>query len=77
MMYMTGPGKGGPGDEQFPAPEEDENLLAELRQAVAKFDPPPSSVTEFTLDLLSWRDPDAELAALIADSRTGGRRSGG
>ena len=69
MMYMTGPGKGGPGDEQFPAPEEDENLLAELRQAVAKFDPPPSSVTEFTLDLLSWRDPDAELAALIADSR--------
>jgi hypothetical protein len=69
MTYVTGPGKGGPGDDQFPGLEEEENLLAELRQAVAKFDPPPSSVTEFTLDLLSWRDPDAELAALIADSR--------
>jgi hypothetical protein len=69
MIYMTGPGKGSPGDDQSPGPDEEEGLLAELRQAVAKFDAPPASVTEFTLDLLSWRDPDAELAALIADSR--------
>ena len=65
----------GPGDPQGAAeqPEQqngdDELLLAELRHAVARFDPPPASTTEFTLDLLSWRDPDAELAALIADSR--------
>jgi hypothetical protein len=70
MTYMTGPGKGGGwGGEQFPGNDGDEQLLAELRQAVAKLDGPPASVTDFTLDLLSWRDPDAELAALIADSR--------
>jgi hypothetical protein len=73
MMYMTGPGRGGEGDQydgdQHPGTEEDENLLGELRRAVARLDPPPASVTGFTLELLSWRDPDAELAALIADSR--------
>jgi hypothetical protein len=70
MTYMTGPGKGGDWrGEPLPEDDSDEQLLAELRQAVAKFDAPSASVTEFTLDLLSWRDPDAELAALIADSR--------
>ena len=49
---------------------EDERLLTELRQAVARFDPPPLlSTAEFGLGVLSWRDPDAELAALVADSR--------
>jgi hypothetical protein len=70
MTYITGPGKGGGwGGEQFPGNDDDEQLMAELRHAAAKFDAPPAPVTEFTLDLLSWRDPDAELAALIADSR--------
>jgi hypothetical protein len=70
MTYTSGPGKGaGWENEHFPGDDDDEQLLAELRQAVARFDAPPASVTEFTLDLLSWRDPDAELAALIADSR--------
>jgi hypothetical protein len=70
MTYVPGSGKGvGWSGEQSPMTDDDDNLLAELRQAVAKFDPPPASVFEFTMDLLSWRDPDAELAALIADSR--------
>ena len=66
----SGPGKGGTwGGGSNPATDDDDELIAELRHAVAKFDPPPVSVSEFTMDLLSWRDPDAELAALIADSR--------
>jgi hypothetical protein len=70
MTFTSGSGKGGSwGGERAPRPDDDDNLLAELRQAVAKLDPPPASLTEFTMDLLSWRDPDAELAALIADSR--------
>ncbi|HXW78097.1 MAG TPA: hypothetical protein VEJ84_01285 [Acidimicrobiales bacterium] len=57
---------------------DDEMLLAELRRAVAVFDPLPASTADFGLDVLSWRDPDAELAALVADSRelAGAVRSG-
>jgi hypothetical protein len=57
---------------------DDEPFLAELRRAVATFDAPPTSAAEFGLDVLSWRDPDAELAALVADSRelAGAVRSG-
>lgn len=70
MTYVPGPDKGGRwGGETAPGADDDDNLLAELRLAVAKFDSPPNSISEFTMDLLSWRDPDAELAALIADSR--------
>ncbi len=70
MTNKTGPGTNANwGGKGFPSPDDDEALLAELRHAVARFDPPPASVDEFTMDLLSWRDPDAELAALIADSR--------
>ena len=74
MTNNTGPGKDASwGAKPYLGTDDDEALLAELRHAVAKLDPPPASVDEFTMDLLSWRDPDAELAALIADSRRADR----
>jgi hypothetical protein len=48
---------------------EDERLMGELRTAAAHCDPPPSHLTELLGGLLTWRDPDAELAELAADSR--------
>jgi len=48
---------------------DDEALLGELRLAAARFDPPPAVLPDVLEGLLSWRDPDAELAALVADSR--------
>jgi hypothetical protein len=48
---------------------DDEALLSELRHSVARFDPPPAATAAFALGVVSWRDPDAELAALVADSR--------
>lgn len=57
----------------------DEILIAELRRAVARFDPPPADLAALGQSLLSWRDPSAELAALVADSRelSGAVRDGG
>jgi hypothetical protein len=48
---------------------EDEELLAALRGVVARVDPVPQDVTEMSRSLLSWRDPDARVAELVADSR--------
>jgi hypothetical protein len=66
----------GPGSESAgggPAAElsilDDESLLGELRIAAARYDPPPALAPSFLEGLLTWRDPDAELAALVADSR--------
>ena len=52
-----------------PPPEPDEELLGALARAVVRFDPPPSELTAANRGLLSWRDPDAALAELVADSR--------
>jgi hypothetical protein len=48
---------------------DDESLLVELRAVTSRRDPPPASLAPSTEALLAWRDPDAELAELIADSR--------
>jgi hypothetical protein len=47
----------------------DDQLMAALRSAVARVDGPPVGLHEANRGLLTWRDPDAELVALIADSR--------
>jgi hypothetical protein len=51
-----------------PTPE-DEELLAELRNLVGRADPVPPDLTAVAMSLLAWRDPDAQLAELVADSR--------
>lgn len=70
MSHTGGPGEGdksaGPAMGSTP---DDEALLAELRAAAARYDPPPPALPGFLHDLPSWRDADAELAALVADSR--------
>jgi hypothetical protein len=48
---------------------EDEGLLAEIREAVSQLDPLPRQIVDVSSRLLSWRDPDSELAELVADSR--------
>jgi hypothetical protein len=47
----------------------DDELLAQLRQAVSIADPAPADLASSAHSLLSWRDPDAGLALLVADSR--------
>ncbi len=66
----------GAGDERV-GPD-DEELLRELRMAAARYDPPPGQLPDHLEGLLSWRDVDAELAELVADSRelTGAVRDG-
>jgi hypothetical protein len=56
------PSAGGPA-----GPEPD--LLGDLRRAVARHDPLPAGLDALARSLFSWRDPDAELASLVADSR--------
>jgi hypothetical protein len=51
------------------ATPEDEQLLAELRQALGRADPVPAHVGALARSLLSWRHPEARLAELVADSR--------
>jgi hypothetical protein len=51
-----------------PTPTDDE-LMAELRAVLSRSEPVPDSVRALSRSLLSWRDPDAELAELAADSR--------
>jgi hypothetical protein len=51
-----------------PIPADDE-LLAELSAVLNRSDPVPDAVRALSRSLLSWRDPDAELAELLADSR--------
>jgi len=62
-------GGGGLGRDDGAMAAEDEILLAELRVAASHYDPPPPLLPEALQALLSWRDPDAELALLVADSR--------
>lgn len=56
---------GGFGDE-VPT---DEELLHVLARAARQFDPSPPELTEANRLLFAWRDPDALLAELVADSR--------
>lgn len=49
--------------------QEDEELLATLRGVLARVEPVPADVREVSRSLLSWRDPDAQVAELVADSR--------
>jgi hypothetical protein len=65
MTTPTPPG--GQGTEAAGAA--DDELEAALRRAAQLFDPIPPGLSETNVTLLSWRDPDAELAALVADSR--------
>jgi hypothetical protein len=60
---MTGP----PGGAE--PTQEDEELLAALRGVLRRVEPIPADVTAVAHSLLAWRDPDALLAELIADSR--------
>jgi hypothetical protein len=46
----------------------DDQLAADLSTMFTRFDPVPDAVRAAASASLSWRDPDAELAALIADS---------
>lgn len=48
----------------------DHALLARLRSAFDTVDPLPPDAVEIAHTSLSWRDPDAGLAELIADSLT-------
>jgi hypothetical protein len=59
----------GQGAEQAAAKAGDDELEAAVRRAAQLFDPIPASLSEINATLLSWRDPDSELAALVADSR--------
>jgi hypothetical protein len=47
----------------------EEALLQELRVAIGHVDPPPAFLVPLVEALFTWRDPDAELADLVADSR--------
>lgn len=48
----------------------DDALLAELGSAFRTIDPVPSAILEIAHAALAWRDPEAALAQLIADSLT-------
>jgi hypothetical protein len=52
-----------------PPDDRDGELLAVLARAVQIFDPVPTELTAANKALLTWRDPDAALAELVADSR--------
>ncbi|HKH88647.1 MAG TPA: hypothetical protein VKA05_07475, partial [Acidimicrobiales bacterium] len=54
------------GIESTPA---DEELLGRLREVLQRVEPVPADVTAVAQSLLSWRDPDARLAELVADTR--------
>jgi hypothetical protein len=55
-----------PGHEASP---DDEVLMGELRLAAARCDPLPGNLGGLLSGLLAWRDPEAGLAELVADSR--------
>ncbi len=52
----------------FPAPRDDEQILARLRAGLSQSDPVPSDVIEFARAAFTWKDIDAELASLDFDS---------
>jgi hypothetical protein len=47
----------------------DDALVRELARAVALHDPVPAELLTFAWEAFTWRTVDAELAALVADSR--------
>lgn len=49
--------------------EDDAALLTELRAVAGRAEPVPDDLAEMARGLLSWRDPDAAVAELVADSR--------
>ena len=49
---------------------EDEALISQLKSALEQTDPVPADVSEFAKAAFSWRDIDAELAAIEFDSST-------
>src|SRR5262245_17650344 len=53
-----------------PMPEDlaDEELWLALRELMSRADPLPAAVRDAARASLSWRDPDAALARLVADS---------
>lgn len=50
----------------------DHALLTQLRSTFERTDPVPPNVVDLARSILAWRDPDAALAELVADSLTGG-----
>jgi hypothetical protein len=50
----------------------EERLGAAVRRVIAAADPVPTGVAAAARSAYDWRDPDAALAALVADSRTAG-----
>jgi hypothetical protein len=67
MTPATGIGKGGEAGHH--AGTDEDTLLRELREAISALDPPPAFLAPLAEALLTWHDPDAELAELVADSR--------
>ncbi|HXW77851.1 MAG TPA: hypothetical protein VEJ84_00050 [Acidimicrobiales bacterium] len=67
MTPGTGEEKGAASGDRAGANED--ALLQELRETVARVDPPPALLAPLAEALFTWRDPDAELADLVADSR--------
>jgi hypothetical protein len=67
MTPGTGGGKGGGSGHPERTPED--ALLDELREVVGRADPPPALLASLAEAMLTWRDADAELADLVADSR--------
>lgn len=55
-----------PRDEPVPVDPADERLWSLLRQTVAE--PAPDDVRQGARAALAWRDPDAQVAVLVADS---------
>jgi hypothetical protein len=49
---------------------DDQDLLARLGAVAAAVDGPPDLAYELGRAALAWRDPDAEMAQLVADSET-------
>ena len=50
----------------------DEGLLAHIRKGLLESDPPPSDVADFAKAAFSWRNVDAEIAAITYDSAVEG-----
>ncbi len=50
---------------------DDERLLAALREVIGRDDPPPAWSAELAKGIFGFREPEAELAALVSDSERG------
>ena len=54
--------------QELPTPEEDDDLIGDLRRVTSELDPIPEHVLSAARAAIGWRTIDAELAELIADS---------